>query len=167
MRPHCSVDFRSTSRVSTFRGCNRIRHRGSQPRVAVLPVAQALLPVRSAFTQECRNSRGRSRPGGTGATFKVTIPWQSRGLYDWGPSKGPRNNPSSGFVPQPPSPQGRRKTIPFPSLRGRGWTAPRAFPGGRGPGEGSWPKTPLPSPRLLLEMSNFYCHPGRAGGSPK
>ena len=93
--------------------------------------------------------------------LNVSIPRQSRGLYDGGPSQGPPRNPSSGFLPQPPSPQGRRKRIHSP-------LSPRErVSASRRTGEGSVPQTPPPSRRLLPERSNFYCLHGRAGGSPK
>ena len=43
-------------------------------------------------------------------------------------------------------------------------------PGERGDrmavGEGSFPNIPHPSRILLPELSNLYCHPGKAGESP-
>src|SRR5271167_4326215 len=75
----------------------------------------------------------------------------------WAPQRG-RRNPSSDLVPRPPSPQGRRKKqFGFPlSLGERGTRKAEGAPrfACRG-GEGSLP-----------ELSNFYCHPGRAGGPP-
>src|SRR5271167_4611766 len=74
----------------------------------------------------------------------------------WAPQRG-RRNPSSDLVPRPPSPQGRRKKqFGFPlSLGERGTRKAEGAPrfACRG-GEGSLP-----------ELSNFYCHPGRTGGS--
>src|SRR5208282_2493825 len=69
----------------------------------------------------------------------VSIPRQSRGLYDAGPSKGPgrTRDPSPDLVPRPPSPQGRGKK----SACGRAQElqpSPRGEGGGHAPpGEGS------------------------------
>ena len=84
-----------------------------------------------------------------------------------GPSKGPDRHRRE-KTPHPtsslghPLPDGRGKkpsravappTPHLPSPGGRGWTAPRAFPSGRGTGEGSLPGPSAPTPvnvKLLL-----------------
>ena len=83
------------------------------------------------------------------------------------PQRGREKDPSPDLVPRPPSPLGE------------GWGFLGAPPhvyiialslGERGDrkavGEGSFPNARRPSRNVLPDLSNYCCHPGRAGGSP-
>ena len=73
-----------------------------------------------------------------------------------------RPRPSATLSPREREKAIARRSAPntaFALSQGRGWTAPRAFPSGRGTGEGSLPD---PAP-LLRSMSNSCCLPAPPG----
>ena len=126
------------------------------------------------FSYRINGAKPATPKAGSGCKYP---PAKAGALRCW-PLKGAgkARDPSPDLVPRPPSPLGEgRSLLSAPprasmislSLGERGDRkaegAPRSAGGG---GEGSFPIARHASRNLLPELSNFYCLPGRAGGSP-
>ena len=117
------------------------------------------LSLRSAFG--CGFAAVRRQPD---EINKVIILRQSRRLYGGWPLKAAgappgENDPSSDLVPRPPSPQGRRKEIPYPLS---GERVSRRI----GTGEGSCARSPFRSCQTFATRQSQGSANGLAGAFP-
>ena len=137
---------------STTRGHRRLALLGI-PRLLLLNHPQDRILIYARLPKAHVNSQLRRLSGELGTQKDLTATVGKRPLT--------RPRPSATLSPREREKAIARRSAPNAALAlspGRGWTAPRAFPGTRGTGEGR----PTPEP-LLRSMSNSCCLPR---GSP-